>query len=62
MQVWVHIFPFIWAFPGIQYFVVSCLGSNNNSFEEFSDDIVLLIRQSLDRSHSGNHVLGKHTP
>lgn len=53
---------FIWALSGMQHFVVNCLGSNNSSFEEFPDGIVLLIRQSLDYSHSGNHVLGKHTP
>lgn len=62
MQVSVHIFPFIWALAGIWCFVVNCLGSNNSSFEEFGDGIVLLIRQSLDQSHSGNRVLGKHAP
>ncbi|XP_071285268.1 uncharacterized protein [Agelaius tricolor] len=34
----------------------------SGNFEEFGDGVALLIRQSLDQSHSGNPVLGKQAP
>ncbi|TRZ18422.1 hypothetical protein HGM15179_008663 [Zosterops borbonicus] len=37
-------------------------GTQKSNFEEFGDGLVLLIRQSLDQSHSGNCVLGKQAP
>lgn len=49
----------VWALAGIWCCAVNCLGSNNNSFKKFSDGIVLLIRKTLDQSHS---VLGMHAP
>ncbi|XP_077031973.1 uncharacterized protein LOC143693607 isoform X3 [Agelaius phoeniceus] len=34
----------------------------SGNFEEFGDGVALLIRRSLDQSHSGNPVLGKQAP